>query len=183
MKNVGPQNGDFVRECLEGQTWTQVEGNVAFDWSISGYPSLCVFVWLGVDYTFKALICLSVMHVWLLLFIGDVYMLNISIDSLTCFCIVTLLVVWLSCFPWHVYSYFCISHSSWHHWFSLLYIILFVSTYCPFYYILILFILSLPSLCVDMSELPVLCMTTPLLCDCMLLIYVGHTSIPLPPIP
>ena len=46
--------------------------------------------------------------------------------------IVTLFVVWLSCFPGHVYSHFCISHSSWHDWFYLLYIILFISTYCLF---------------------------------------------------
>ena len=59
----------------------------------------------------------------------------------------TLLVVWLSCFLGHVYSHFYISHSSWHNWVSLLYIILFVSTYCPFCYIPIFFILSLPSLC------------------------------------
>ena len=81
----GPQNGNSIGECLEGQTWTQVEGNVTFDWSISGYPSLHVFVWLGVDYTLRALVYLSVMHVWLLLFIGDVDMLITLIDSLTYF--------------------------------------------------------------------------------------------------
>ena len=37
-KMRGPQNGNSIGECLEGQTWTQVEGNVTFDWSISGYP-------------------------------------------------------------------------------------------------------------------------------------------------
>ena len=118
--------------CLEGQTWAWVEGNVMFDWSISGYPFLCVFVWLSVDYTLRALICLFVLHVWLLLFIEDVHILIISIDSLTYFCIVILHVVWLSCFPWHVYSHFCMSHSYWCDWFSLLYIILFISTYCLF---------------------------------------------------
>ena len=128
----GPQNGDSVREKSEGRTWTQVEGNVAFDWLINGYPSLRVFVWLGVDYMLRSLICLFGMHVWLLLFIRDVDMLITSIDSLTYFSIVTLLVVWLSCFPGHVYSYFCISHSFWHDWFYLLYIILFISTYCLF---------------------------------------------------
>ena len=120
-KQVSSSSGDARKKCrstkwwlhwgsLEGQTWTRVEGNMAFDWLINGYPSLYVVVWLGVDYTLRALTCLSVMHIWLLLFIGDVHMLIISIDSLTCFCIVTLLVVWLSCFPWHVYSHFCISH-------------------------------------------------------------------------
>ena len=128
----GPQNDDSIGEKLEGRTWTQVEGNVAFDWLISWYPSLHVFVWLSVDYTLRALICLSVMHVWLLLFIKDVDMLITSIDYLTYFSIVTLLVIWLSCFLGHVYSHFCISHSSWHDWFYLLYIILFISTYCLF---------------------------------------------------
>ena len=114
---------------------------MAFDWLISGYLSLCVLVWLGIDYTLRALICLSMVHVWLILFIGDVHMLIILIDSLTYFYIVTLLVVWLSYFPWHVYS-----HSSCHDWFSLLYNILFVSTYCLFYYIPILLIIFMLSL-------------------------------------
>ena len=153
---------------------------MVFDWSINGYPSLRVFVWLGVDYTLRALIGLFVMYVWLLLFIGDVCTLITSIDSLTFFSIVTFLVVWLSCFLGHVYSHFCISHSSWHDWFSLLYIILFVLTYCPLCYIAILFILSLPSLCVDRSDIHVLCMialcmTAFLLCDaCIVCLYGTH---------
>ncbi|RVW12817.1 hypothetical protein CK203_112233 [Vitis vinifera] len=44
------------------------------------------------------------------------------------------------------------------------------------------------SLCVDMDDIFALCltaccMTALLLCDCMLLVYVGRTSIPLPPPP
>ena len=54
---------------------------------------------------------------------------------------------------------------------------------------LLLFILIVMfsfSLCVDMDDILALClipccMTAIFLCDCMLLIYVGHTSIPLPP--
>ena len=38
-------------------------------------------------------------------------------------------------------------------------------------------------LCVDMDDILVLCMTTHLLLDCMLLVYVGHTFIPLSPTP
>ena len=38
-------------------------------------------------------------------------------------------------------------------------------------------------LCVDIYDILVLCMTTHLLLDCMLLVYVGHTFIPLPPTP
>ena len=181
----GPQNGDSTRDFyfLEGQTWTQVEGNVAFDWLINGYPSLRVFVWLGVDYALRALICLSLIHVWLLC----------SFVMLTCwlhrlillpFSIVTILVVWLSCFPGHVYSHFYIPHSFWHDWLSLLYIILFLSTYCPLCYIPILFIISLPSLCVDMSDIPVICMTVwcmtaLLLCDACLVCLCGTHIYPL----
>ena len=66
---------------------------MAFDWLISGYSSLRVFICLGVDYALRALIRLFVMHVWLLLFIEDVDMLVTSVDSLTYFSIMTLLVV------------------------------------------------------------------------------------------
>ena len=37
--------------------------------------------------------------------------------------------------------------------------------------------------CVDMDDILVICMTTHLLLDCMLLVYVGHTFIPLSPTP
>ena len=52
--------------------------------------SLCVFVWLGIDYTLRALICLSVMHIWLLLFLRDVHMLIMSIDPLAMIILLTL---------------------------------------------------------------------------------------------
>ena len=97
------------------------------------------FVWLHAAW----LPFFFMMHVWLLLFIGYIDMLIKSINSLTYFGIVTLFVVWLFCSPWHVYSHFCISYSYWHDWFSLLYIILFISTYCLSCYIPILFIMFL----------------------------------------
>ena len=136
---------------------------------------VCIcFVWLHVVW----FPFFFMMHVWLLLFIGYIDMLIISIDSLTYFSIVTLLVVWLSCFPGHVYSHFYIPHSFWHDWLSLLYIILFLSTYCPLCYIPILFIISLPSLCVDMSDISIICMTVwymtaLLLCDACLVCLCG----------
>ena len=65
-QNAGSKKWRLHWGILEGQTWTQVKGNVAFDWSINGYPSQCVLVWLVVDYTLRALICLSMIHVWLL---------------------------------------------------------------------------------------------------------------------
>ena len=70
--------------------------------------------------------CLVVM------FICNIDILITSIDSFAYFNIVTLLVVWLYCSPWNVYSHFCISNSYWCDWFSLLCIILFISTYCLF---------------------------------------------------
>ena len=50
----------------------------------------------------------------------------------------------------------------------------------------ILIVIFLFSLCVEMDDILVLrltacCMTALFLCVCMLLVYVGHTSIPLPP--
>ena len=55
-------------------------------------------------------------------------------------------------------------------------------------YIHLVHLIFLLRLCVDMNDILVLCMidccmTTHLLLDCMLLVYVGHTFIPLSPTP
>ena len=55
-------------------------------------------------------------------------------------------------------------------------------------YIHLVHLIFLLRLCVDMDYILVLsmidcCMTTHLLLDCMLLVYVGHTFIPLSPTP
>ena len=55
-------------------------------------------------------------------------------------------------------------------------------------YIHLIHLIFLLRLCVDMDDILVLCvidccMTTHLLLDCMLLVYVGHTFIPLSPTP
>ena len=55
-------------------------------------------------------------------------------------------------------------------------------------YIHLAYLIFLLRLCVDMDDILVLCMidccmTTHLLLDCMLLVYVGHTFIPLSPTP
>ena len=55
-------------------------------------------------------------------------------------------------------------------------------------YIRLVHLIFLLRLCVDMDDILVLCMiyccmTTHLLLDCMLLVYVGHTFIPLSPTP
>ena len=55
-------------------------------------------------------------------------------------------------------------------------------------YIQLVHLIFLLRLCVDMDDILVFCMidrcmTTHLLLDCMLLVYVGHTFIPLSPTP
>ena len=55
-------------------------------------------------------------------------------------------------------------------------------------YIQLIHLIFLLRLCVDMDDILVFCMidccmTTHLLLDCMLLVYVGHTFIPLSPTP
>ena len=55
-------------------------------------------------------------------------------------------------------------------------------------YIHLVHLIFLLRLCVDMDDILVLCMidccmTTHLLLDCMVLVYVGHTFIPLSPTP
>ena len=50
-------------------------------------------------------------------------------------------------------------------------------------YIHLVDLIFLLRLCVDMDDILLLCMTTHLLLDCMLLVYVGHTFIPLSPTP
>ena len=55
----------------------------------------------------------------------------------------------------------------------------------PSLLLLILIVIFLFSLCMDMDDILVFCLTaycmTPLLCDFMLLVRVGCISIPLPP--
>ena len=50
-------------------------------------------------------------------------------------------------------------------------------------YIHLVDLIFLLRLCVDMDDILLLCMTTHLFLDCMLLVYVGHTFIPLSPTP
>ena len=171
--------------CLEGQTWTQIEENVAFDWSISGYPSLCAFVWLGVDYMLRALICLSVMHVWLLLFICDIDLLTTLIDSLACFSIhdsycYMIILLSLTC----IFSFLYIS-------FILAWLILFIVYYLVYLNILFILVIYLSclscfllSLCVDMDYihvfcLAIYCMTTLFLRDACIACLCGTHIYPL----
>ena len=135
--------------------------------------SLCVFVWLGIDYTLRALICLSVMHIWLLLFLRDVHMLIMSIDPLAMIILLTLTSMFTLLYI--LFVLIC--------WFFLCTIlILFLACY-P-YCILILVILFLLSFCVNMTNILVrciiaCCMTTLLLCDARVVCLCGTHIYPL----
>ena len=67
MRNPGSKKWRLRWRSLEGPTWTQEDANVAFDWSISGYLPLFMFLfpWLLITH-WELLISLSLMHVWLL---------------------------------------------------------------------------------------------------------------------
>ena len=67
VRNPGSKKWRLHWRSLEGPTWTQEEANVAFDWSISGYLPLFMFLfaWLLITH-WELLISLSLMHVWLL---------------------------------------------------------------------------------------------------------------------
>ena len=145
--------------------------------------SLC-FLWSTVHSTLRVwcddLLCLTITFIW------DIKVLMTLFVYLVCLSIVTLILPWLFCSP-HVYglivvyiltgcvdSLACIlSWSS----LSMLSLSLFV----------LIFIFSF-SLYIDMDDVSALCliaccMTTLFLCDCMLLVCVGRTYIPLPPTP
>ena len=87
---------------------------------------------------------------------------------------------WIGWGSTHAYSHFCISHLYWRDWFSLLYIILFISRYCLF----LLYTYFLFSLCVDMNDIPILCLvvcciTILLLCDACVVCLCGIHIYPL----
>ena len=115
------------------------------------------------------------MYVWLLLFIRDVHILIISIDSLTYFCIVTLLLCdYLTFLDMHILIFLYLVHIGVID--SLYCILSCLSQYIVYsYYTPILLIIFLPSLCVAMSDILVICMTAILLCDaCVACLYGTH---------
>ena len=117
----------------------------------------------------------------LLLFVRDIDMLFMLIDHLTLLSIVTLI------FAMFCSDHFtCIDSTLYIIWFDTivsfgLYIILIIiehATICQIFFSI--------SLCVDLDDrylfcMTVCCMTSLIPCDCMLFVYVGRTSIPLPP--
>ena len=137
--------------------------------------SLCAFVCLTIYHTLKALdiiildVCLVIVFIW------GIDMLIILIDYFDYPHILTLLVVWLLC------TFFLLLIS-----FILIWLILLVvydhDCYGACYHCHIFISISL---CVDLDDIylfcmVVWCMTAFLLCDCMLLVCVSHTSIFLP---
>ena len=144
---------------------------------------LCDLVCLTIDYTLRDFDIIILDACLVIIFVWDIDMQIMFIDYLACLSIVTLILPWLLYLP-HMYriivvyilivcvdSFACIlSWSS----LSMLSLSLFI--------LIVIFSLSL---CVDMSDISVLrliacCMTALLLRDCMLLVYVGRTSILLP---
>ena len=178
---MGPKNGDSIGD-LRGSNLNLSWGKCGVWLVIWWILSPCVFLRLSVH---------STLRVWcgdflllITIFIWDIDMLIILIDSLDCLSILILLLPWLSCSFWHVCSHFyiscCLSVDSFAcilSWSSLsmLSLLLFI-----------LIVIFSFSLCVDMDDILALyliacCMTALLLCDCMLLVYVGRIPIPLPP--
>ena len=128
--------------------------------------SLCACVCLTVDYTLRAFgitildACLVMVFVW------GIGMLIILIDHFDYPHIFTLLVLWLLCSPLHVHSSYCLSRSSWHIWFLVVY---YHDYYWARYHCQIFFLISL---CVDLDDIylfcmTICCMTSHILCDCM----------------
>ena len=71
----------------------------------------------------------------------------------------TLRTIWLLCSPWHVHSFCCLSHSSWHVWFSWLYIIIIIMEHAILARYSSRLSYFMLSLCVDLDDIHVLCMT------------------------
>ena len=112
---------------------------------------------------------------------GDINMLIVLIDPLTCLSIVTLILPWLFC-SLHMYRFIVVYRLTWWvdslacilSWLSLS--MMFVSSF-----ILIVIASAWPWVIYPVYCLTVCCMTTLLLHDCMSPVYVGRISIPLPP--
>ena len=134
--------------------------------------SLCACVCLTIDFTLRAL-SIIIFDAWLVIvFVWDIDMLIILIDPFDYPHILTLLVVWLLYSLWHVHYSYCLSHSSWHVWFSWLYIIMIIMEHAILARYSSRLSYFLLSLCVDLDDIHVLCMTVCCMtslfpCDCM----------------
>ena len=123
--------------------------------------SLCVFVCLTIDCTLRVLDIIVLDACLVIVFVWGISMLIILIDHFAYPHMLTLLVIWLLRSLWLVYSQCCLSFSS-----------LYLDSFC---YILSWSPLSMPfilvrysswlsyfllSLCVDLDDIPVVCLTT-----------------------
>ena len=141
-------------------------------WHWIGQLALCAFVGLTVDCTLRALDIIILDACLVIVFIWGIDMLIILIDHFAYPHILTLFAVWLLYSPWYVHSCCFLSRSSWHDWFSWLYIIMIIIEHAILAKYSSWLSYFLLSLCVDLDYIHVLCMTfccmTSLLpCDCM----------------
>ena len=135
--------------------------------------SFCAFVCLIIDYTLRTLDIIILDACLVIVFIWGIGMLIILIDHFAYPHMLAFFAVWLLCSPWLVYSQCCLFFSSWYldsfyyilSWspLSMLFIIVRYSSWLSYF---------LLSLCVDLDDIHVLCMTvccmTSLIsCDCM----------------
>ena len=146
-------------------------------WLVDQWVStfLCVFVYLTIYHTLRALDIIILDACLIIIFVWGIDMLIILIDHFDYPHILTLLAVWLLCTLFLLLISFILT------WLILL-VVYYHDCYgaCYSYHIFISI-----SLCVDLDDIylfcmVVWCMTALLLCDYMLLVCVGHTSILLP---
>ena len=122
--------------------------------------SLCAFVCLTINYTLRALDAIILYACLVIAFVWGIGMLIILIDHFDYPYKLTLRTIWLLCSPWHVHSFCCLSHSSWHVWFSWLYIIIIIMEHAILARYSSRLSYFMLRLCVDLDDIHVLCMTT-----------------------
>ena len=120
--------------------------------------SLCAFVCLTVDYTLRDLDIIILDSCLVIVFVWGIDMLIILIDPFDYPHILTLLIVWLLCSPWHIHSSCCLSRSFWHDWFSWLYIIMIIMEHVILARYSSWLSYFLLSLCVDLDDIFLFCM-------------------------
>ena len=142
---------------------------MAFDWTISGCSSL--------DCTLRISWCMLRCHIHLRFWHAGLLM----IDLIALLSVLILILAW-SFWSLHMHTLTTVYHSAWHvaslgHIFSwsslgMVFLSLFILIVKACMYTWVIYLVLCLSVC---------CMTTLLLLDCMSLVHVGRTSIPLPP--
>ena len=145
--------------------------------------SLCACVYLTIDYTLRALDIITLDACLIIVFAWDIDMLIILVDHFVFPHMLTFLVVRSLCSPWHVHSSCCLSHSSWHVWFLVVY---YHDYHGACYHCQIFLSISLR---VDLDDIymfcmTVCCMTSLVPCDCMSCLSMWDTHLsPYFPVP